>query len=256
MNPLETIKKKVHWASNGCSFVAAVVVESKGSSPRKAGARMLISATESIDTIGGGSVEADVIDAARIMLKERHGPKLIEFDLSGAKGPVCGGKMQVFLEPWYSPEKVVVVGAGHVSQKLCPMLMEVGFSVVVIDNRPQLLSLSAFEGAIRIEASFSKVKENVEFYNNLFMVVMTPEHKYDFDVVESCIGEHWYYFGVMASRHKAAKLVEHLKSKNTNEQLIHKLNMPIGVKMKCETPSEIAVSICAELINKRAESRK
>ena len=242
------------WSAKGTGFVMTVVVETTGSSPRKAGSRMLVGSDGSLaGTVGGGSPESQVIERSRKILKNRLEPEVMEFDLHG-KDSACGGTMKIFLDPRHAAHRVFVAGAGHVAESLVPLLQSVGFAVTVFDYRKERLALSAFNTAEKICTSFKDFAKEADFNKDTYILIMTPNHKYDFDVVRGSIEKPWAFLGVLGSSRKKKVLLKFLKEEEIDSALIDRIVVPVGVDIPSETPAEIAVSIVAQLIEVRGES--
>lgn len=249
--------KAVEHIAQRREFVFALVVETKGSTPRKAGAKMLIGSDgKTQGTVGGGSVESGVVDHARRMLEERLPPGLRHFDLTEHADEVCGGKISVYMEAFFSPRELVIFGAGHVAAALCPLLVDLGFDVTVYDPREKRLELEAFGEARRIVASFDEVSDHLDFHSGMHLLVMTPDHRYDFDVVRACVDRDWAFLGVLGSMKKRKDLLERLSALGVAEDRIEAIRIPLGLNIGSETPAEIAVSIAAELIQRSANPKK
>ena len=245
------------WLRGGREFVLAVVVRAEGSTPRKPGAKMLISASGEISgSVGGGEVESDVIERAGALLAGRKGPCLMTFDLSDAENPACGGQLQVFLDPVFAPRHVLIFGAGHVAAALCPLLVTLGFSVTLFDNRQDRLEMPEFSSARRIVAPYTDLEKHLSFNPDLHILVMTPEHSYDIEVLRRVIEMDWYFLGVMGSFRKRKQIFDVLGGEGISEELIEKIRIPLGVDIGSETPDEIAVSIAGELIRLHADPKK
>ncbi len=237
-------------------FAMAVVVDTKGSAPRKPGARMVVDAHRNTHgTVGGGAPESLVIERAAAMLAGRSEPELLEADLTGQDG-ICGGKITIFIEPHYAPDQVIVFGAGHVAEHTCPLLCNLGFDVTVYDFREDRLALPAFSSCRRLHASFEDVAGRLPEEPENMYVVMTPSHTHDYDVLRALVERPWRYLGVMSSKRKRAELVARLEKEGVSRQRVEAVTMPVGLPIASQTPEEIGVSIAAQLIQERARTRR
>ncbi len=254
---LDVFKTAYEWGKEGKSFVIAEVVEARGSVPRKAGARMLYSADGvQVGSIGGGEAEADVIERAKRLLSQGGRAQLVEYDLDAPEGPTCGGRIKVFIEPVVPQRRLLIFGAGHVGAALAQLMLSLGWTVLVYDYREDRLSLPEFDKCTKIHARFEDAADNTPFANDLHIVVMTPEHRFDFDAVKGCIGKPWASLGVLGSKHKRKQLLEILHQIEAPDEFVSNIRIPVGVPIKSETPMEIAVSIAAELIDLEFKRRR
>ncbi len=240
------------WCEQGRAFVVATVIETTGSSPRKAGSCMLIADDESLHgTVGGGTPESKVINRAKELMANRLPPEVMDFDLK-EKDSICGGTMRVFLDPHVAAYPVTIAGAGHVSAALALLLQNVGFAVSVFDDRADRLALPAFASVRRVCAPWDELGDHLSFDANTSIVVMTPNHDHDFDVTLQCIGKPWLFLGVMGSSRKRGELIAFLRGADVDDATIDRIAIPVGLPIASQTPAEIAVSIAAQLIDVRA----
>ncbi len=247
-------ERMADMARQGSAGVLATVIRTQGSTPRSAGAKMLIARDgRTWGTIGGGSVEAAVIREVAGVL-ETGTPGIRAYDLEEKIGSqsICGGRMEVFLDPLPVAEKLYVFGAGHVARAVVPMAKAVGFCTIVIDPRSQLADPGRFPTADEIVVEdFVPFAEGMEPGPDAYVVVVTPNHEYDEEVVRAVLGKPFRYVGMIGSRQKVATVIGHLREFGFAESQIESLHSPIGLDIGAETPEEIAVSILAELVECR-----
>jgi xanthine dehydrogenase accessory factor len=255
MQPVPSLHETLwHWADEHRAFVAATVIATRGSAPRDPGAKMLIPrAGEPVGTIGGGAPERQVIDAARDLLEHGGAPQVLHADLS--QESACGGSMEIFLEPYRSEKQLVIVGAGHVGRAVASLLVHLGWDVTVIDPRTERFADPAFAGCRTVAAEFHEAAERIAFSDGLFVLIMTPEHRFDEEIAARCLERPWRWFGVIGSRRKAPQLRRHLLERGLPEARVAQLRIPVGIEIGSDTPEEIAVSIAAELIRETARPR-
>ncbi len=239
----------------------ATVISVKGSSPREEGAKMLIKSDGTIlSSIGGGSVEAKVCqEAKRIM--DRGKAEILHFDLTdktAKEGMICGGVMDIFVEPILSPPTLYIFGGGHISLPLTKIGKIIGFNIVVIDDRSDFASPERFPEADEVFAQdFPKVFPKLNVNKSSNIVIVTRGHFSDEAVLEWAVKTEARYIGVIGSKKKNEAIFSHLRSKGIPQDLLQKVHAPIGLNIGAETPEEIAVSILAELIKtERVISRK
>lgn len=227
------------------------VVQNEGSSPRKTGARMLVRQDGSIvGTIGGGTVEHEVIARAQEVLRNDE-PQLYRVHLTRELGMCCGGAMEFFIEPMSQDPTLVIFGAGHVGKALAPLAQQLGFDVLVIDEREELNTPERFPDLKRVVEDPLEALKTLPFGPNLYMVVVTHLHRLDEDLLRALATREWKYLGMIGSRAKVAKFLDRLLARGIPAEALSRITMPIGMNLGALTPAEIAVSIAAELIQVR-----
>lgn len=163
------------------------------------------------------------------------------------------GEQEYSVEALLQTGRVFVFGGGHVAQALVPVLKPLGFYCVVLDDREQLLTKEIFPDADqRIVADLSNIKETIQIRAEDYAVVMTRGHEFDFILARQLLKTEAHYIGVMGSKQKIAVQIRRLKESGFSMEEINRINMPIGLKIKAETPAELAISVAGELIEKRA----
>lgn len=253
MTSQELYKKMAELAAEGKAFVVATVVESFGSTPRKAGAKMIVLEDgTTIDTVGGGKVERQVIEDALDALK-RGQSRTVKYELrtSGqhAIGMVCGGETTVFLEVNKPALTLVVAGAGHIAQKLAPMAKLLDFRVVVVDNRPEFANAETLPAADEVICGHpAQLAELVTLDHNSYVVIVTHGHLHDKDTLESVLSADVAYVGMIGSRSKVRFVLEQLLEEGADPERLARVHSPIGLDLGGNAPAEIAVSILAEII--------
>jgi len=238
----------------GERIALATVVQVEGSTPRNAGAQMIVWDTgRTLGTVGGGTVEACVIRDSLDALRE-GGPVLKEYSLEGGQPGalgVCGGHAQVFIQPLLPPETVLIFGAGHVAQHLARAAAAAGLGVLVVDDRPEFLTSERFPGARTQLVSFSDVRTSLCLDRRTHAVIVTRSHAHDEEVLEQLIDQPLAYLGVMGSRTKVRLMFQRLRQAGYSEEQLAHVHAPIGLDIGAETPAEIAVSIVAEILQHR-----
>ena len=162
------------------------------------------------------------------------------------------GEPLVYAEPLMRAGRVYLFGGGHVGQALVPVLASVEFRVTVYDNREELANGNFFPQAE--EVIYGNYKQiSVTLTENDYVVIMTPGHQGDFDVLKQVLRHKLRYVGCIGSRHKIARAQELLRQAGISEEVIASVHAPIGLPILAQTPAEIAISIAAEMIRCRAE---
>jgi xanthine dehydrogenase accessory factor len=229
------------------------IVSTEGSTPQRVGARMLVFGDGRIvGTIGGGCYENDAAGKARESLRTRKAG-LARYDLSDAlaeeNGLICGGRMEVFIEPLEPSPRLVIVGAGHVSQHVAGMAADVGFRVQVLDDREAFANRDRFPAAAEvIVADIAGFLAGAELPPTAFVVVVTRGHTHDLAAMRALAGRPLRYVGMIGSRAKVARVFEALAADGAPAEWLRRVRAPIGLQIGAVTPEEIAVSIVAELV--------
>jgi xanthine dehydrogenase accessory factor len=240
--------------SRGEEAALVTIVSSNGSTPQRVGAKMLVFGDGRIvGTVGGGCYEHDAIGTARHVLATRK-PTTVKYDLNDdfaeETGLVCGGQMEVFIEPIEASPAVYIFGAGHVGYYLAKMAHEAGFGVHVVDDR------AAFANTDRFPFAASVVVDDIPAWlaqtqipSTAYAVIVTRGHRNDLDALRALAPRELRYIGLIGSRAKVARLYEQLLAEtNVDPALLERIHAPIGLDLGAVTPQEIAVSITAELI--------
>jgi len=236
----------------GVSAVLALVVESSGSAPRKAGAKMLLQGDGRVfGSVGGGLLEAQALQAAEEVMATGES-RLFSFSLSEENGMVCGGRVVLYLESLRPPPRLIVVGAGHVGQALAAAARPAGFAVTLVDpvvggSPPRVAGFAAADLTCPAAEVFRKLSVD----DSSYIVVAAPSHKDDFAAVSGALETTAAYIGMLGSRRKREALRLHLQASGFSEQAITRVVTPAGMAIGAQTPGEIAVSILAQLIEIR-----
>lgn len=252
---LEIYQELSHITSKGGQAVLATVISSRGSAPRKAGAKMLIKRDGTfIGTVGGGGVEQQVQEKA-IEVMNSGEPQIVHFDLSGSgerAAMICGGQMDVFLETIAPPETLYLFGAGHISQNTAAMGKTLGFRVVVIDPRPEYNNVERFPDADSLVVEeYDGAFPKLDVDEGSYIVIYTTGHVLDEKCLQFAVGTKAKYIGMIGSKKKVKEVKERLLPKGVPQQRLDRVYAPIGIEIGADTPEEIAVSILAEIIKVR-----
>ena len=233
----------------GVASLLATVVDSQGSSPRKAGAKMLVRGDGStLGTIGGGGVEHAVIAAAPDVLREGQA-RLSTFALSAANGHACGGTMRIYLEPSVPAPRLIIVGAGHIGSALTTIAGFCGFHVTVVDERADYANSVRLPDADAIFAApADSVLPTLAADARTAIVIATTDYPQDFAAVRCALATAAGFIGLVGSRRKQALLSSTLADAGYTPADIARVHSPVGLAIGAQTPQEIALSIGAQLV--------
>jgi len=252
MDDTEIYEEIVRLNRAGVASALATVVESAGSSPRKAGAKMLVKYDGSImGTVGGGKVELEVIASARQAMASGL-PLTMPFNLTEEHGHVCGGRLLVYIEPSDIPPRLIVIGAGHVGRALTDAAKVVRFHVTVADERPEYATRERMPGADEVMvADYAGMQGLPAVDAGTFIVITTTGFEKDFAAIRAALKTPARYIGVIGSARKRDVMFKTLAGEGFSQEELGRITIPVGLAIGAETPEEIAVSIVAQLIETR-----
>jgi xanthine dehydrogenase accessory factor len=254
---VEFFERVARLLREGKRVAVATVIETTGSTPRKAGARMAVLEDGSIvDSVGGGALEALVLEDARVLLSA-GGTDVREYVLHEGSGPggtgmVCGGKVRVHLQVEIPPERLLIFGGGHVGAALARLASTLGFDVTVLEDRPAFLDPSCFPAQVSLRNTgpdFSGELPAVD--GGSYIAVVTRCHRTDLAALRRVSQGLAAYVGVIGSRRKIRLIMDQLRSEGIPASTLSRFHAPIGLPIGACTPEEIAVSIAGELIRVR-----
>jgi xanthine dehydrogenase accessory factor len=237
----------------GEEVALVTIVASTGSTPQRVGAKMLVfSDGRTVGTIGGGCYENDAFWKAREAITLRK-PVTVTFDLNDdfaqESGLVCGGQMEVFIEPVEAAPEVYVIGAGHVGFHVAKFAQEAGFRVHVIDDREK------FANAERFGPGIDVVVDNIPAWLDAhtlpptaYAVIVTRGHTHDLDALRSVTRQPLRYAGLIGSKAKVKRIFDELRAEGIQPDTLRAVHAPIGLDIGAITPQEIGISIVAEMI--------
>lgn len=234
----------------------ATIVHSNGSIPSFESAKMLVRDDGSIaGTIGGGCVEAEVWQAAREVMEEEK-PRSLTFNLNHDpkydSGLVCGGTLDIYLEPVLPVQTVYLFGAGHVSVNVYRAARMAGFEVVVVDDRESYANRERFPEAKDVYAEdFDRALSQLSPNHSSYLVIVTRGHRDDMRVLRWAVDTPARYIGMIGSQRKVIAIYKQLEKEGLAPEKLARVYAPVGLEIGAITPEEIAIAIVAELIGVR-----
>lgn len=258
---MDIYEEIVKLRRDGRRGAVATIVSASGSIPSFKTAKMLVRDDGSIcGTIGGGCVEAEVWQAAREVM-EQEKPRTLTFNLNQDPkydtGLVCGGTLDIFLEPILPAALLYIFGAGHVSASLYKTAKDAGFDVIVVDDRETYANRERFPEAQEVIADdFDRATQRLDITESAYIVIVTRGHRDDMRVLRWAVGTKARYVGMIGSKRKTIALFRELRREGLPAQLFERVHAPIGLDIGAVTPEEIAISITAELIAVRRKSER
>jgi xanthine dehydrogenase accessory factor len=209
-------------------------------------------------TIGGGCVEAEVWEAAREVMKNEK-PQTLNFNLNNNPkydtGLVCGGTLEVFVEPVLPISTLYIFGAGHVAFSLYKVARMAGFDVVITDDRETYANRERFPDARDIYADeYETVMSQLAPNDTSYIVIVTRGHRDDMRVLRWAAETPARYVGMIGSQRKTISIYKELEKEGITAEKLARVYAPVGIDIGAITPEEIAISIVAELIARRRNS--
>ena len=239
----------------GDAFALATIVRARGSAPRHAGTKMIVWENgRSQFTIGGGEMEARVVTEALAALADGK-PRFVSYALvDPAEGDVgvCGGEVDVYIEPYLPPKTLFIIGCGHVGKALAAQGRLLGFRIVVTDDRPALATADNIPDAdLYLPYDFADALAAFSPHRNCYVTAVTRNINVDLQILPQLAACSAAYIGVMGSRRRWAQTKEALAEQGMTEAEIGRFHSPIGLDIGAETPEEIAVAVLAEIVGLR-----
>jgi xanthine dehydrogenase accessory factor len=237
----------------GQKCAVATIVQVNGSIPSYESAKLLVREDGSmLGTVGGGCVEAEVWNAAREVLeteKPRHLTFSLGEDAAYDNGLICGGQLNIFVEPVIPQPKAMIFGGGHVSKSLSKVAALAGFSTTIIDDREAFSNPERFPEA---EATYAEPYEDVfdklPVNASTYLIIVTRGHRDDMRVLKWAVTTEARYIAMIGSKRKTISVIRELEKEGMPRSLFEKIHAPMGLEIGAESPEEIAISVVAEMI--------
>jgi xanthine dehydrogenase accessory factor len=253
---MDIYEQIVQLRREGRRGAVATITNVRGSIPSFQTAKMLVRDDGSIaGTIGGGCVEAEVWQAAREVM-EQEKPQSLTFNLNNDPkydtGLVCGGTLEIFIEPVLPPAMLYIFGAGHVAYNLYKVATVAGFDVTVIDDRESYANRERFPDAREVIADdFDAVTTRLHVPEGSYIVIVTRGHRDDMRILRWAVDARARYLGMIGSKRKTISTYKELEKQGIPAEKFAGIHAPVGLEIGAVTPEEIAVSIVAEMIAER-----
>lgn len=240
------------------AVILCTVIGSQGSTPRHVGSKMLVLPDGSIEgSVGGGELENRVRQAALEALQDGQ-PRRVSYNMTDpARGDpgVCGGQVEVFVEPILPPPLLLVVGGGHVGKAVVHLAKWLGFRVAVSDDRPEFCTPQQHPNADTFHpVPMADIPNHLRIDSRTCIVLTTRGVSVDVDGLPALLETPAAYIGIIGSRRRWAATVKTLKARGYPVENLARVHSPIGLELHAETPEEIAVSILSEILMLRNRS--
>jgi len=256
---MDLFEEIVRMRKAGERGALATIVHTNGSIPSYESSRMLVREDGSIaGTIGGGCVEADVWAAAKDVMRVEQ-PRKMTFNLNHEAaydaGLICGGTLEVFVEPILPQPQLYIFGGGHVSLGVSRVASAAGFAVNVIDDRAAYANAERFPMANDLYTSYEGAFERIKPNASSYLLIVTRGHKDDMRVLAWAVRTEARYIGMIGSKRKVISVYKALEKEGYSAEEFECVHAPVGLDIGALSPEEIAVSITAELIAVRRNAQ-
>ena len=258
LKPMDLFEEIVKMRRGGQRGALATIVHTNGSIPSYESSRMLVREDGSMaGTIGGGCVEAEVWAAAKEVM-QKEAPRKMVFHLNNEarydNGLICGGTLEVFVEPILPQPMAYLFGGGHVSMAVARAAHAAGFGIAVVDDREAFANKERFPMAHELFTSYEEAFEKIRPNAASYLVIVTRGHKEDMRVLAWAVRTQARYVGMIGSKRKVLSVYKALENEGYKTEEFERVYAPMGLDIGALSPEEIAVSITAELVAVRRNS--
>src|SRR5207302_7747692 len=250
---MDVFDELINLRNLGQKCALATIVEVRGSIPSYESAKLLVREDGSMTgTIGGGWVEAEVWTAAREVI-ETEKPKHLNFslgqDAAYDNGLICGGQLNIFVEPVVPQPRAYIFGGGHVSKSISKVATLAGFSTIIVDNREAFANRERFPEAEETYAEeYEDVFPKLPVTSSSYIVIVTRGHRDDMRVLRWAATTPARYIAMIGSRRKVIGVVRELEKEGIPRDALSRIFAPMGFEIGAISPEEIAVAVVAEMI--------
>jgi xanthine dehydrogenase accessory factor len=250
---MDVYEELVRLRNLGQKCALATIVEVRGSIPSYESAKLLVREDGSIvGTIGGGCVEAEVWNAAREVMQTEQ-PRRLTFNLGQDaaydNGLICGGQLDVFVEPVLPIPHAFIFGGGHISKSLSKVVTLAGFASVVVDNRESFANRERFPEAEAVHAGeYEEVFPQLAINDTSYVIIVTRGHRDDMRVLTLALATPARYLAMIGSKRKVLNVIREMEKGGVDRAAFERIYAPMGLDIGAISPEEIAISVTAEMI--------
>jgi len=237
------------FKTNKTPVALVTVTKVLGSAPCKVASKMIVTYQQKIHgTIGGGKLEFQVIEEAIRAITENT-TKEFSYTLGPEFEQCCGGKVELIIEPMNQSPELYLFGAGHIGVALCDVLKDTPFHITLLDTRENWINTIAIDKSIAFSnVPFDHYKQVINWGDNCYVVIMTHDHKLDFEITALAVHSKTKYIGLIGSKTKKNKSKNLLIHELGFEPGIKAVHCPVGLDLGGTNPKEIAISVASELL--------
>jgi xanthine dehydrogenase accessory factor len=237
----------------GQKCALATIVQVRGSIPSYESAKLLVREDGSMmGTVGGGCVEAEVWNAAREVI-DTEKPKNLSFslgqDAAYDEGLICGGQLNIFVEPVVPQPQAFIFGGGHVSKSISKVATIAGFSTIIVDNREAFANPERFpEAETTYAEEYEDVFPKLPVTASSYLIIVTRGHRDDMRVLRWAVTTQARYIAMIGSKRKTISVIHELEHEGFPRDAFERVFAPMGLEIGAQSPEEIAISVVAEMI--------
>lgn len=238
------------FRQSGVNTALCTILYTKGSTPLKRGAKMLVSEKgEVFGTVGGGDLEKKTIENALSIIRQGTS-EVFEHNLLQQHGMCCGGILKIFIEPILTPNVLYIFGAGHVGRALAQSASNLDFDVYVVDERMEEMNKLCGEVVNKLPFDYLHILPSLTFSKNTYIAILTYNHQLDREILAFCMKKDFAYLGMIGSKRKVELTKKmFLSTMMYSEDELARVDMPMGFDISANQPAEIAISILAKMIS-------
>jgi xanthine dehydrogenase accessory factor len=256
---MDLFEEIVRMRKAGQRGALATIVHTNGSIPSYESSRMLVREDGTMaGTIGGGCVEAEVWAAAKDVIRIEQ-PRKMTFNLNHEAaydaGLICGGTLEIFVEPILPQPTLYIFGGGHVSSAVANAAAAAGFAIAIADDRETFANTERFPMANEIYTTYEDAFEKIKPTASSYLLIVTRGHKDDMRVLAWAVRTEARYIGMIGSKRKVISVYQALEKEGYPPAEFERVHAPVGLDIGALAPEEIAVSITAELIAVRRNAK-
>ncbi len=255
---MDIYEELVRLRRAGRKCAVATIVQVNGSIPSYQNAKLLVREDGTmLGTVGGGCVEAEVFTAAREVMDTGQA-KMLDFslgqDVAYENGLICGGQLNVYVEPILPQPRAFLFGGGHVSKSIAKVADLAGFATIVVDDRERFASRERFPEAESVHAGeYEDVFPKLDINPSSYLIIVTRGHRDDMRVLRLAVQTEARFIAMIGSKRKVISIVKELEREGIPRDRFQKLTAPMGLDIGAVSPEEIAISVVAEMIATRRQ---
>jgi len=252
MGGMSVFKALAELEEKGQGGTLCTILSSQGSTPRHSGSRMLVYPDgRIIGTVGGGELENRVIQEAIEAYRQRTSKRLVYSMVNPSEGDpgVCGGTVEVYVEPILPKGRLLIIGGGHVGRAVAHLGKWLGFRIAISDDRVEFCNPENIPDADEFyPVPIRDIPTKTTIGPETFLILVTRGVSVDVEGIPALLKCDAGYFGIIGSKKRWLTTVKALREQGVDPVLLGKIRSPIGLDIGAETPEEIAVSILAEVL--------
>lgn len=251
MQNMKILRAQLRAYEENVPYAMVTIVDASGST-RSRGKMLVYESGEVLGSVGGGTIEQLAIrDAKEAIASGVGGLRSYDLNNQAAKeGLACSGAMQVLIEPYGTRSTLVLCGAGHVNMAVMPVAKNLGFRIILVDNRPESIIADAIAMADQFVpvTNFEEGIKALDVADGAYYVLAGPNHDCDGSALAGVLTKNGKYVGMIGGPPKIKSIFGKLKDRGYTQEQLDAVYTPIGLDISSERPEEIAIAIMAEIL--------